>query len=656
MYIDKHNMRCLLFLIFLIAIHPVYSSYPPLKGVKTIVIDAGHGGKDPGCSGASHKEKEVTLAVALKLGKLITEKLKDVKVIYTRKTDVFVELEERAQIANRNNADLFISIHCNAAAYTEIKVVNGKQRKRDVINKRPYGSETYVMGIKNEAGKTSVMKRENAAILLEDNYKVTYSGFDPNSDESYILFSMFAETFVEQSVKFASEIQHEYKTRVGRVDKGVKRQSLWVLWRTKMPSVLTEIGYLTNPEEEKFLGSEKGQNHLAAGLFRAFRKYKSDLEGTELKFDDEVDKMEVLVNENLVRGDSSYLKEIEDFKDESDTSAMDHHEKTKHLLKEAERSYETGDFILADKKYREVLELYPTDKLSKERISTISSHKKKYHALLDEGDRLFKQSNYGQAKKYFEEAQAVMSKENYPTKKIQECEYLLKEKTRNLENKTKIEALLREGSNFMRKGEVVEAKDRFVQVLKLDSTNSEAKYKLKELNQENSGKNEEYSKLVAEADYLFSLKKYKEAKSKFYRASLINSKEEYPKLKIQEITRITEVDKTDLYNKGELDSNKVVKKNLMDNNVLIRIQFMQSPKELPIDDAKLNGLDKIFYYKSDGVYKYTAGEFLTVESALDYRNRLKDLGYKDAFLVAFSGSQRIDIKKAMELLSQKKNQ
>ncbi|MFN6039596.1 MAG: N-acetylmuramoyl-L-alanine amidase, partial [Bacteroidota bacterium] len=232
---------------------------PPQNKVKTIVIDAGHGGKDPGCSGINHKEKDVTLAVALKLGKLISEKLKDVKVIYTRKTDVFVELEERAQIANRNNADLFISIHCNAAAHSEVKIINGKQRRRDVINTKPYGSETYVMGIKNEAGKTSVMKRENAAILLEDNYKQTYKGFDPNSDESYILLSMFAETFVEQSVKFAYEIQKEYKTRAGRIDKGVKRQSLWVLWRTKMPSVLTEIGYLTNPEEEKFIGSDKGQ-------------------------------------------------------------------------------------------------------------------------------------------------------------------------------------------------------------------------------------------------------------------------------------------------------------------------------------------------------------------------------------------------------------
>ena len=392
---DRFILRYIVLLAVLIfQIRGQCNTSPVANRVKIIVIDAGHGGKDPGCSGVDHKEKHVTLAVALKLGKLIEEKLKDVKVIYTRKTDVFVELEERAQIANRNNADLFISIHCNAAAYTEIKVVNGKKRRRDVINTRPYGSETYVMGIKNEAGKTSVMKRENAAILLEENYKQTYNGFDPNSDESYILLSMFAETYVEQSAKFAAEIQKEYKTRVGRIDKGVKRQSLWVLWRTKMPSVLTEIGYLTNIEEEKFIGSEKGQFYIAAGIFRAFRNYKSDIEGTSSKFDDDIENMEVVVNENLARGDSSYLKSIEDFQDDTDTSEMTPHEKIKQLGQEAERLYSTGDYNGSEKKYLELLRLVPGDKLSKEKIASINSLRKKYQSLLDQGDKFFSLKNY----------------------------------------------------------------------------------------------------------------------------------------------------------------------------------------------------------------------------------------------------------------------
>ncbi|HEY1038038.1 MAG TPA: N-acetylmuramoyl-L-alanine amidase, partial [Bacteroidia bacterium] len=222
------------------------------KTIKTVVIDAGHGGKDPGCNGAEHNEKEVTLAIALKLGKLIEENLKDVKVIYTRKTDVFVELEERAQIANRNNADLFISIHCNAAAkYVYVTDKNGKTRvktwkdkkgkihKYETANPVPYGSETYVMGIKNEKGAMEVAKRENASMLLEDNYEKTYGGFDPNSDEAYILMTITTSAYVEQSAQFASKIQKEYKAKSGRIDKGVQRQSIWVLWRTAMPSILT---------------------------------------------------------------------------------------------------------------------------------------------------------------------------------------------------------------------------------------------------------------------------------------------------------------------------------------------------------------------------------------------------------------------------------
>lgn len=251
--------------------------------MRTVVIDPGHGGKDPGCHGRKYKEKDVALAVALKLGNYIEEHLKDVKVVYTRKTDVFVELQERAEIANRAKADLFISIHCNSAC------VRDKKLKRDVCNEEAHGSETYVMGIKNEKGKLDVAKTENSAMLLEDNYVKKYNGFDPNSDESYIIMSMFTDVYLTQSLNIASKIQKQYGTRTGRVDKGVKRSSLWVLWRTYMPSILTEIGFLTNPEEEVFLGSSKGQDYIASGIFRALREYKDELEGSNKKYDDDVE-------------------------------------------------------------------------------------------------------------------------------------------------------------------------------------------------------------------------------------------------------------------------------------------------------------------------------------------------------------------------------
>jgi N-acetylmuramoyl-L-alanine amidase len=274
--------------IFLIAAGFLATSFSPkfkpAFAIKTIVIDPGHGGKDPGCHGTKYKEKDVALAVSLKLGKYIEEHMKDVKVIYTRKTDVFVELQERANIANKAKADLFICIHCNSAC------VRDKKLKRDVCKEEVHGAETYVMGIKNEQGKLDVAKRENSAILLEDNYVQKYDGFDPNSDESYIIMSMFTDTYLEQSLSFASKLQKQYKTKSGRLDKGVKRASLWVLWRTYMPSVLTEIGYLTNPEEEQFLGSVKGQEYIASSIFRAFREYKDEVEGAVRKYEDEFEK------------------------------------------------------------------------------------------------------------------------------------------------------------------------------------------------------------------------------------------------------------------------------------------------------------------------------------------------------------------------------
>ena len=273
--------------------------FKPVFGVKTIVIDAGHGGKDPGCHGSKHKEKDVALAVALKFGKYIEENLKDVKVVYTRTTDVFVELQERAEIANRAKADLFVSIHCNSAC------VRDKKLKKDVCRDQVHGAETYVMGIKNESGKLNIAKRENSAILLEDNYVKKYEGFDPNSDESYIIMSMFADTYLDNSLNFASKVQKQYCEKIGREDKGVKRASLWVLWRTYMPSLLTEIGYLTNQEEEHFLGSVKGQEYIASGLFRAFREYKDELEGTTKKYDDAFEKLD---RYKMCKADSAELQ------------------------------------------------------------------------------------------------------------------------------------------------------------------------------------------------------------------------------------------------------------------------------------------------------------------------------------------------------------
>ena len=223
----------------------------------TLVLDAGHGGKDPGALGKSGKEKNINLAVALAVGKLVEDNLKDVKVVYTRKTDVFIELDERANIANKAKADLFISIHTNAVA--------SKTQHR--------GSETYTLGMHRAADNLAVAKRENAAIMLEKDYESRYEGFDPKSAESYIIFEFMQDKNMEKSVRLAQLIQNQFRAS-GRPDKGVHQAGFLVLRATSMPSCLIELGYITTASEETYLTSDRGVSELATSIYRAIKKYK----------------------------------------------------------------------------------------------------------------------------------------------------------------------------------------------------------------------------------------------------------------------------------------------------------------------------------------------------------------------------------------------
>ena len=233
------------------------AAMPVEAGSFTVVIDAGHGGKDTGARGARINEKAINLAVALKLGSFIEQRSEGVKVIYTRKTDRFIELDERADIANRNKADLFISIHTNAV------------KRGSAVQ----GTETYTLGLARTDENLEVAMSENSAILLEDNYQQRYEGFDPNSSESYIIFEFMQNKHMEQSISLASEIQKSFKS-ARRVDRGVRQAGFLVLRKTSMPSVLVELGYISNRQEENYLGSADGQNALAEALYEAFSRYK----------------------------------------------------------------------------------------------------------------------------------------------------------------------------------------------------------------------------------------------------------------------------------------------------------------------------------------------------------------------------------------------
>lgn len=237
------------------------------SAIKTVVIDAGHGGKDPGCHGASAKEKHVCLAMALQLGDLIKSKYPEIKVVYTRSTDVFVELGERAKIANRNNADLFICIHANAASA------------------QAYGTETYVLGLHRTESQQRVAERENSTIHFEEDGGAKYKDFDMSPD-AIIARQIQLSVFLDQSISFASKLQTEFKG-IGRHDRGVKQAGFLVLYKTTMPSVLIETGFLTNPKEEKFLNTPETQKKMSASMFKAFEKYKNELEGVEEETENE---------------------------------------------------------------------------------------------------------------------------------------------------------------------------------------------------------------------------------------------------------------------------------------------------------------------------------------------------------------------------------
>ncbi|MDP4663927.1 MAG: N-acetylmuramoyl-L-alanine amidase [Salibacteraceae bacterium] len=241
-------------------------------GVLKVVIDAGHGGHDPGNLGTGRykdTEKDISLEVALQLGEFIQRAYPNVDVIYTRKEDKFVALKDRTSIANKVNADLFISIHCNSAA-----------------NHEAYGTETFSMALTKSKANIELAMRENSVIMLEEGYEQTYNGFDPSDPEALIVRSIVQGAYLDQSLSLSAKIQEQYRERVSRRDRGVKQAPYWVISFTTMPSVLTELGFLTNKSEEDFLNSENGKIYMASAIYRAFKQYKAEIEGVEIGMPD----------------------------------------------------------------------------------------------------------------------------------------------------------------------------------------------------------------------------------------------------------------------------------------------------------------------------------------------------------------------------------
>jgi N-acetylmuramoyl-L-alanine amidase len=261
------NIKTLFLVCFTLTFFNIVAFGQAKDKIGKIVIDAGHGGKMPGAVGAQSKEKDINLKVALRVGKLISDNFEDVKVIYTRKGDETVEIYQRAAIANKNKADLFISIHCNSAK-----------------NKSATGVETFVMGVDQSEESMAVAKKENADMLLEHDHETNYGGFDPNSLEAYIIFSLYSSAYLNSSTLLASKVQKHLVGNTKMIDRKVKQGQFWVLYKVAMPSILIELGFISNAEEEKYLLREDTQELMSVSIYNAFVEYKNLVEGTNKPF------------------------------------------------------------------------------------------------------------------------------------------------------------------------------------------------------------------------------------------------------------------------------------------------------------------------------------------------------------------------------------
>jgi hypothetical protein len=386
--------------------------------------------------------------------------------------------------------------------------------------------------------------------------------------------SLTTSAYVEQSAKFASLIQSEYKNKAGRIDKGVQRQSIWVLWRTAMPSILTEVGFLTNPIEEKFLGSEKGQTYMASAIFRAFRNYKNDVEGKNEKFDDEIENQEALENENEV-----YKRE--------------HPNET--LLIEEEKK----------------------DSLNEQTVSE-NKDSEKYEVAIKLADEKLKERMLDEAKSFYNQALVIKKDDSYAKQKLSEI--------------SKLEAEIKKAEDDKAKA--------------------------------NETQNKQYNDLIAKADKLIAEKKWEDAKKKYQEALIAKPGEKYSKQKIKEIEEkqaelsaaendTTIVNPKDLIKNyaGQNKKDTTKKAPLVKAGIEFKIQFASSDKEIEATSPKLKGLENVAYYKSGNILKYTAGNFTKPEEAAKYQTKVRELGYKDAFVVAFKNGERIDYKEALKLTS-----
>ena len=697
---------------FFLALALVYFSGSAQNGsepyrMKTIVVDAGHGGKDPGNLGTGRyktREKDIALDVALRVGGYIKKQFPEINVIYTRDTDVFIGLNERADIANKAKADLFISIHCNAFP-----------------NPNSNGVETFVLGLHRNQENLEVAMKENSAIFLEEDYKTKYEGFDPNSAESIIALTIMQSAFLQQSLSISSYIQKQFKERVGRRDRGVKQAGFLVLRRTTMPSILVELGFLTHAPEEDFLNTENGKAYMASAIFRGFKEYKEIVEdplpegyvpepsnSNEETEEDKQQELDAEMNRKAQAKldsikkveDQARIKAVADSLEREKQKLLDEKKKREEELKKQEEEKQARLKAQSDS-----LELVKQQKLEemKKRQEEIVAQKQKEEEerkAKEETERLAREEEARKAqeakenaKEWLEEIKAEKERELAEAQKQavidaekERLEAIAEKKRRQLEEvrkqveKDSLHSIVENRLKLEREKAVqdslakVEARKDSLAVIqateKAKKDSIAAVIAAEQARKESMKRAEEEKarKLAvqkARQDSIAAVRKAEaeaieteigdnkttspeEAELLFLQLRKKQLEERIAKLKGKNVVAPTKEEVEDRAAAKPAPENKV--NSISKDGLRLKVQVVTSANPLSSNDPRFLGKE-VWEYQQSGLYKYTVGNTQDFEEITKLQSELRDLGFKGAFVVAFKDGQRIKVSEAREMLN-----
>jgi len=651
--------------------------------MRTIVIDAGHGGNDPGNLGTGRyktKEKDIALDVALRVGKYIKESFPDIKVVYTRDKDVFIGLNERAEAANKVKADLFLSIHCNAAKSTSAM-----------------GVETFALGLHRTEENLEVAMKENSAIFLEDDYQTKYEGFDPNSPESIVALTLMQSAYLQQSLAISSYVQKQFKERVGRKDRGVKQAGFLVLRKTTMPSILIELGFLTNATEEDFLNSEDGKTFMASAIFRGFKEYKEMVEdpipaGTtpekkpEPKPEPKPDpkfEAEKTKQDSIAKAKADFLERAKQYrlKLQADSiakaneqaklkSKSDSLQQAKAKLIEEKRQKEEA--LKKQEEEKQVQLQAQADSLERVKAELLEAKKKREEELIaqnkkeQEAAKLAAEQKAAEDRKRKEEEAKKLEESKQQAVAI--LEEIKAQKERDLEEARKqkeVEAEKQRLEEVRKQKEVELAEKQRLEKEQAGKAKAElaaiAKARQDSISRVESAKKEQEAARMkqqqkASADLTIDNKKPtspEEAELLYLQLRKKELEQRIAQLTGQPAsTSTTEITMPAASNGTSSGKTEVASSDMKgEAGVVFRVQILTSPTPLRKDSPDFKG-QRVAEYQQDGLYKYTAGVTHSFDEITKLQADLRNLGFKGAFVVAFKDGERIKVADARELLKQ----